>query len=425
MIKNNLRNLSYIWFSSVTSVATAFLSQSILARVLSVTDFGYFSSYMGLINLLVPTAGLGLTSYWLKSYGKNKAISKELIAASLSIVLISYVITCFLVILTSTYHAFDNILFFGVLSLIIISRLISDMFSTILQVKGRFFKFAIAQSALPVIRLVLLLLVIYVLRLESLNAIAVIWSISSVILLLIFYKTLRDEFPNPLYIIQRLTVSFSDGYTKSVLSKSFIFGLTGLLYLGWSQGHIVFAKFYFGDYGAGMYSSVIIIGMAISMFPNVVFSKLLAPKYHEFIYSNPFQLKKLFWLANLALFTLGIIAMVIVYSISEFIVGIAFGDKYLEAASILKIISMTFPMRFCGFNSGLILTTRNFQPVKFRLLIIAVVLNIILAVLLSNLHGIEGLAFSIVVTEFLLVLGYTIIANIRLNQLCTPTKSMH
>ena len=416
----NLRNVSFIWVSSFSNVFFSFLNQTILARGLSVDNFGVFSSYMGFINLLLPLVGLGITSFWLKSYGKNNHLAKDLILASSIIFLCSFTLIYFTVILTAEFHGYDNLIIFSFLSLIIIGTLFNEMISTIFQIKGNFFKFSVAQSTMPFTRFILLCSLIYFFQNNSIVIIALIWGISSIVSPFLFYKTTKKEIPNPVINYKRVIDLFREDYTLNILKKSLIFGLTGILYLGWSQGHIVFAKYLFGSYAAGLYSSVIILCMAISMFPNVIFSKFLAPKFHSLIYENPLKLKSFFFKTNTYLFIFGLLSTFIVYFSSDLIINLTFGQKYSEGIEILQIISLTFPMRFCGFNSGLILSTREYLPIKFTILLIVVFVNFLIAYFLSIFLGLKALAISIVISEFILVTIYLYITNIKL---CTLTKN--
>jgi O-antigen/teichoic acid export membrane protein len=416
----NLKNVGFIWLSSFLNVFFSFLNQTILARGLSVDNFGVFSSYMGLINLLLPIVGFGITSYWLKSYGENNYLTKDLILASLIIFLCSFTLIYFTVILTAEFHVFDNLLMFSFLSLIIIGTLFKEMIATIFQIKGSFIKFSVAESIMPFSRFILIFSVIYFFQNNSILIIAFIWGISSFISPLFFYRTAKKEIPNPIINYKRVVNLFKEEYILNIFKKSFIFGLTGILYLGWSQGHIVFAKYLFGNYAAGLYSSVIILCVAISMFPNVIFSKFLAPKFHSLIYENPLKLKSLFFKTNTYLFILGLLTTIVVYFSSDLIINLTFGQNYAEGIEILQIISFTFPMRFCGFNSGLILTTREYLPTKFIILLIIVFVNFLIAYFLSISLGLKALAISIVISEFILVIIYLYVTNIKL---CTLTKN--
>ena len=421
----DIKSLIFIWVSSLTNIALAFINQTILARNLSIEDYGLFNSYIGFINILIPIIGVGITTYWLKRFGKSKELSKDLILASLSILLISFVLTISIVFITTDFHGFNNFLILGILSFVILGTLFSDIIATIFQVKNKFLSFSIVQSCSTILRFVFLLILIFIIEQSSLVNISIIWALSGILIPFIFYKTVIKEIPNPFLNISKVFSQFKSRYTLRILKGSSIFGIVGLLYLGWSQGHIVFAKIIFGNYGAGLYSSVIILSIAISIFPNVIFSKFLAPKYHKLIYSNPISIKSSFWPNNILLFISGVITTIIIYFFSEFIIDIAFGDKYEEAISILKILCLTFPMRFCGFNAGLILTTRDFLYTKLKILLVIVIINLLLAYFLSQVYEIHGLALSIVVSELILVLIYIKISKSLLNKICIQTKNMH
>lgn len=417
----NLKNLGFIWIFSFFNILFSFLSQTILARNLSVNNFGLFSSYMGFINILIPIVGFGITTYWLKSYGENNLLSKKLIFSTLLFYIMSYTVIYFAVIFSSGLHGFDDLPLFSLLSLILIGTLLTEMISTIFQLSGNYFKFSLSQSVIPFARLISLIFVMYFLNKNSIINIALIWGLSTIVPPIIFYRTFKNKILSTLKNFKNYLNYHNLNQFKHIIKKASIFGLTGVLYLAWSQGHIVFAKLRFGDYEAGLYSSVIILCIAISMFPNVIFSKFLAPTFHQLIYDNPSKLKSLFLQTNIYLFLFGIISTIVIFLLSEIIINNIFGSKYSDAIEVLQVISLTFPMRFCGFNSGLILSTRDFLKTKFIILIIIVFLNFILASVLSDFYGIKALAISIVISEFILVSIYLYVTKIKL---CTLTKNM-
>lgn len=406
------------------NISLAFLNQIILARNFSVENFGIFSSYMGFINILTPLVSIGITSYWLKVFGKTKKISKELILSSLVIISISFILTFTFVLLTIKFHGFDNLLLFSILSTIILASIFVEMIATLFQVKGDFLSFSLVQSGPTFFKFIFLIILVFILENISLVNVSLIWASATILIPFLFYKIVLKEFPNPLFNFKKIFSQIKNNSTYNIFKNSLIFGLVGLLYLGWSQGHIIFAKLIFGNYGAGLYSSVIILCIAISIFPNVIFSKFLAPKYHKLIYSNPNLIKDSFWSNNIMLFIFGILITLFVYLLSDFLIDLLFGKKYQDASIILKILAITFPMRFCGFNSGLILTTHDFLSIKFKILLMIVLLNLTLAYIFSELIGLSGLALSIVISELILVLIYIYKTKFLLNKLCIQTKNM-
>ncbi|MBA3009320.1 MAG: oligosaccharide flippase family protein [Proteobacteria bacterium] len=395
----------FIWISSGSNILFGFLIQVKLTAILSIEHYGLFSASMGVINLLVPVAGMGVASFWLKMYGKHSALDSNVVKISIRLIMIVLMFIIFSIFIYAEYCTNDPLetRTIRLLSLTIVGVVFVDLISTKLQIENKFLKYSLLQSSTLLLKFLSLTTLSFFVDDINSEVIAIVWFVITLIVISIYFKDLRIIlFARPGVSIisktQRETVSLT-----SVFKGSWLFAGTGVLYLVWNQGHIVYSQKLFGNYQAGIYNTAMVLSAAISLFPNVVFSKLLLPRYHQFIYNNMNALKKYFFWGNILLFSFGIFTSIMVITFSEFIIGHFFGEGYNESIYLLKLISLTFPFRFLGFNSGSIISTGDHIKVKFRALLIVSFINLLLAYYLSKVYGIVGMAMSISLSELVLV----------------------
>jgi O-antigen/teichoic acid export membrane protein len=194
----------------------------------------------------------------------------------------------------------------------------------------------------------------------------------------------------------------------TVAKESWSFGLAGVLYLAWSQGHIIISKYKFGNTEAGIYSIVILIMMAINIFPTTLFSRYLLPKIHKYSYHNKKKLINIYNKSNLILFIVGVIVGFLIYKSSDFFINFIFDENYSSSIQLLKLSSFIIPFRFMGLNSGTLMTTGNFLLIKNKALFIVAFLNLTIAILMPKEYGLKGLIILILISEFILFTFYHI-----------------
>ena len=94
---------SFIGLGSLISAGFVFLTQIMIARQLSIFEFGIFSSSLVTITLLVPLAGFGVAGFWLRLFAKEGWHGMHWLPSSFYLILFSSTIVFVLLLIWSFY----------------------------------------------------------------------------------------------------------------------------------------------------------------------------------------------------------------------------------------------------------------------------------------------------------------------------------
>ncbi len=412
--KKQILNISLVWTSTILNVVLAFITQVILARSLDVSSYGLLSATLGLIALLMPFAGFGISSFWLKYFGKEGSQSNRWLRPSIKFTILTVVFLFIVVHLWALLGPNEEMSRTLILILVwtILGTVAINIVSAKYQLEDNFLMYSLVQI-LPVTLKLIAVFIIINLAVEGYLLLEISFAylaISMLIFLILFSQLIQiwrgkikpaghQPLENQNNISMRVSVF-------DILKETWLFGILGVLYLAWNQGHIIIAKYFIGDSEAGIYNSAMTIITTVSLLPSVAYSNFLLPRIHRWAYKDMIILKKVYNIGNRLLFGFGILAMISLIILSSWLVPIIFGDKYNDARGILIVLSLTLPIRFLGYNSGSLLMTNRFQKVKAEALFAAVLINLTLAYFLIPIWGLIGLASTIVFSEFVLVSFY-------------------
>lgn len=408
-----LSQLSFIWSSTMLSALLAFGTNFFLANYLGASDFGDLSSVINLIAILVPVSLIGINTFWLRFFGKNGYEGMEILVPSLRIIFIFTLIIIASSNLIIKNYASSNqfYLVFFFLSFIIFFQVILELLSSIYQLEGKFKEFSLLKLIQPLSKFIFLIVAVFLLGINA-SPVFVAGLFSAAIgTCLVFYIS-------KFYRVIKGNLIF-EGHSKKIKSKniqekissteiiklSLPYGLVGILYMVWNQGHVVLSRGMLGAYEAGIYSISLIILTAICMLPSNTFSQYFLPKIHRLANQNMAELKRFYNYGLKVMFVLGLATFFLVQLLIDSF--IAFMSKeYFEAGKIMKILAFTLPMRFIGYNAGALLVTETQMFFKLKALSFVCILNIIFIILFIQEFGILVFPISIVISEAILVLIY-------------------
>lgn len=410
----------YVWTSTFLGAALGFVTQVILARTLGTDSYGALTSTLGLISILTPLAGFGITGFWLKSFGEEGWTAIRWLKPSFKFIFYSTA-----AVIASTYiwgfwgpnDQLNKTLIY-ILTWTVLGTLYANLVCTKYQLEDRFALYAVAQSLQPVLKSIFIVVVILIVSKEFL-LVSIAWSLFFVSIITILFLQLQvNEMWNGNIklsghgtqslneIQQQIKPGFMDVY-----SETWVFGAAGVLYLAWSHGHIVLAKYYLGNSEAGVYSSAMVLLNAICLFPSVLYSKYLLPKIHRWANHDLTMLRKAYKSGNKIMFSIGLISMLLVGLLSSWGVVLIFGENYRAAGNLLRVLSLTLPIRFLGYSVGALLVTKDHMRLKIKILVAVAVCNYLLAIMLMPIWGLYGLASTVAISEASLILFYSLIVR--------------
>lgn len=414
---SSIRAVAFLWIGALASAAFSFLLQVLLARNLSVTDYGVFSSAWAIVVLLSPIAGFGVGQFWLKIYGQEGWSAKSWLEGSLLFAKATSLIAILIVIAWAFLGGHDPLTAFVLvfLSSHILAQVFIDLISSKFQLEQYYIRLGVWQCSPAFLRLIVVFILFYFVpvtvdaRLVSFG-----YMLVSALLVLLGIVELR-KLKKDLFFLKGHGVE----YYEHKVSKSYLdvareawpFGLSSILYLVYYQSNIILLKYLVGDAAAGLYNvSFLIIGV-VYIFPGVVYQKYLLPKLHRWVNAEKLLFKKVYLRGNVVMFSLGVIAMLFIWGAGSFIVKVFFGSSYSDAIDVLYVLALAAPLRFLIISTGSVLVTEDNMKRKVKYMLIAAIFNVGCGLVFMPIYGLIGAAITAVLCDVLLLGMYLISAK--------------
>lgn len=362
------------------------------ARYLGPDKMGMINYAVALASMIIPISQLGSQTLIFDKTAKNKVTGEKLIISSKAIK--SYVFSA-LSIVVLLYHLHS-----GSESLLILIQLgiLFSSYFTVMDAYGPYFNATFNSrvnsfgTQIGVISALVLRLV-----LVFISATPLYFSLPYIINTAIPYwyrKNKFDEKKNDIYI-SKITQGRYQKFSIRAGIPLAIAGASSIIYVKTSQ--VVLANT-LGVYEVGLYNSASIIGQGWSFVPlvftTVVFAKLFGLK-DEKIKHLGFSLLMIFSVIS------SMVAASIIAINSEFILAITYGDKFVDAATLIPILSLATVFSVIGTISyRIIIHYTGYKYLMYKM-VFSAVLNFFISVYLIEIYGLVGAALSVAITELL------------------------
>jgi len=415
---NSLKIISFLWLGAIFGSGISFAVQVVLARTLGTESFGLFSATIGTINLIMPLAGFGVAAFWLKAFGQEGLGGMRWLRSSFNFIILSTCLVISALIIWSYLgpHDSETSALLKILSLLVLGNVALELLKSKLQLEEKYILLATWQLAYPLLKLFMVLSLVYIERATIMN---VGWGFS-ILSIVIFslagvplFQMICGKFN--LQGHGKINASYETGTllitVLEVFKQSWAFGFAGMFYIIWSTSNIVLLKYFSGNESAGIYSVSLLIINAICILPGVIYSKYLMPKIHRWANQDIPKLKETFITGNKAMLLLGVLMMLGVFLLGDFMIVNIFGSEYSESAIILLILSVTLPIKFVGHSVGSMLVAKENMNKKVKLMGIVAVLNVVINVIAIPIWGVYGVATASIISEVVLLLLYYLLVK--------------
>jgi len=412
--------LLFLSIGAYAGAGLAFITQVILARTLSLEDFGAFSAALSLVTLVTPLASFGVGMFWLRAFGEEGIQALRWIKPSVKFTLLSIVLILTVIYLWAFFapHSDSTRNLQLIFSLFILGQVAIELASSIYQLEERYVNLAAWQFLPHAMRFVFLMFSLWVFSSQKLTAInvAFIYVFVAVIMFLVGGKLVLKACKGNLSLVgHALTLDRAKFNSQpsviNVLSESWPFGLLSVFFLIHFQSSIILVSYILGNEAAAKYSVVIIIMTGIYMFPGLIYQKLLLPKIHRWANQDRKKLKQVYLKGNFLMLILGIVIAGTVLLVAPYAIPIVFGDKYVDVMLILSIFAFAIPIKFVAASVGAVLTTGAHVITKVKYMGIIAFANVLLSFLLIGVVGITGVAYAALISEGLLLIIYYYAVN--------------
>ncbi len=397
--KKAVRSVGIVFFVSLISAFIAYLIRFVLAKNLSVEDYGLFYAVLSIILLVVLIEKLGLDEALTKFIAEFRARKKKSLIKS-SIISIFFITSAMSILLTIVLIMSSNFLAVNYFHnpkaqiLIILLAVFLIFRQVTFLIKGIFRGFGdmANYSLLDMTRNVLILLICFIgfLFTKSILVPAFAYLLSSIFLIIIFIPLIFKIFPEFKEIRLR--------YSRPLILRLLKFGMP--MILGSACLFIleyidtIMLTYFSGLRSVGLYNVAYPLASILSYFgvavATVVFpfaSELWAMRYKDKLQAG---VNLIYRYAFIIMWPFS----VIMFAFPELVLSVFFGAKYLEASAPLKILSIGMLFLALANINGQIISGIGKPKTFTKIIVISSLLNVILNLILVPLYDILGASIA-------------------------------
>ena len=419
-ILKTLSSISLLWLGSLFGAGIALITQVILAKELTPSDYGVFASAVATISLFVPLASFGVQGYWLKIFGLEGWSALRWLSLSFCFVALCTLFTLFCIAIWANFGPHNNSfrwLLFILLPMVMAYSVI-ELVGGKFKLEERFTSLALWQLIPHLLRFLFILLFLFTAS-EGANVYSIggIYALVALIMIIIGVFQLIAMRYGQFALAGHIKPGANEGnkLNKTALDLSKIsllakntwpFAITSLLYLVYFQSDIIILKYLKGDEAAGIYNIGFIIMASVYLLPNAIYQKFLLPKFHRWAYHDRSRFLASYRFGNGCMLLLGTLVAVFIALTTPLIIPSLFDAVYIEAIDVLSILSLCIPLHFLATSIGAALVTNENIRRKVFYIGVAAAINVLLNLKLIPLYGIMGAAYSTLLSEGVLLALY-------------------
>ncbi|HLD21930.1 MAG TPA: polysaccharide biosynthesis C-terminal domain-containing protein, partial [Patescibacteria group bacterium] len=186
-----------------------------------------------------------------------------------------------------------------------------------------------------------------------------------------------------------------------MMKQAYTFTLYNIFFMLYFQIDQIILSIMVGKSEVGIYSAAAKLVTMFLFIPMMLF-QVTMPILYRYSKTDINKFKHINLITFRYLAALGIPAGIVLWFLSDTIIPLVFGEKYLAAIPVLSIFGWFLAIRFLGMNQGNALTTMDKQGLRATIQIISLVINVILDIVLIRYWGAVGAAIATLITEMLI-----------------------
>ena len=391
-ILNNISfklNLSWLLFDKLFRASLNILLSVLLARHFGPENFGILNYLIAFIFLFNAISSLGMNPVLTNLIVKKKKFNKNLLISAYQLrffaSMICYIIFILIILIFNEAEIYLN--YSLILGLIIILKS-SEIFFSYFEAK-LLSKFIVISQ---LVGLFLFASIVFFVIIKNLDDVYIYYGLlvdAIVVFLLInyFYTSENNKIFN----------KFQFNKIKSLILKSLpvlISSLSIILYMRIDQ---IMINLIIDEYQLGIYSVSVRYVEIFHFIPKIIMISLLPLLLISKKYVN--DLVKI----NSIIFKFSIFFTALIFLSSDFIIPFLFGNEYSQSISTTKILSFSLLFVFFGVVNEHWYISKNLQKYYAIYVLLGAILNIIFNYILINKIGIQGAAYSTILTYFLII----------------------
>ncbi|MGU3235840.1 flippase [Vibrio cholerae] len=385
-MKHRIKNAMWMLLEKIFSAFGVIFLNILVARSLGPEKWGVINYALAITSMIIPVAQMGSQNLLFDKIVRNRNVGVKLLIASSDIRKVIYIALAILSLVVIYYFNADQTLL-----IVFIMMAISGYFTAI-DAYTPYFD-ATLKSKVNSISSQVSLSISFILRfvLISITKNVLLFTIPYVLYTGIVYFIKRAKF----YKEERILNNFNRRkYRKYALQVGFPLMLSNvsiIIYLKISQ--IILTNIE-GVAGLGVYSAAVTISQGWLFLPTIIITTLLAK-------AITMHKQKGFWFTIVFVSSLAA-SVPIVLTINFFneeIIFFTFGEKYLEAANIISVLTTAALFSIIGTVSYRIIIHYGGYQFLMKKMVFLALFNIFLSYYMIGKFGMMGAAYSMLITE--------------------------
>lgn len=396
-----LKKYVLILFITMFALLGSFFGNILINMIYGKEVFGVYSTMYNIIMLFSSFVAFGVGPFLLREVSINESLTNFLISKIKRFISTTYVLT--LIGMLFFLYFVDYSLELKLLILICIPIIylmgLINLYTNLLLGLKRVGLSTVINTTFPITIIIILIISIF-LNLGFMNFILFL-VLTSIFIIFIYFNKIGEIFSELKVNLTSNRYSLDESYF-GIIKGVLPFGVMAIAYSIYYQSDILFISFYMDSKSVAEYNAAFSILAALLIFPRLLFQKLFAPYVYSKWNESLFFKSKKFYIYNFSLVIISLLLYIILFIFSDSIILLVFGNDYLHASTIIKIIGISFVIRFIYGFSGIILNLKENLNFKMTALIITAIINLSLNMILIPVYGIYGAAYSTVFCEVIL-----------------------
>lgn len=399
------RNIFWSTFTSILQLYTGSIIFIVLARLMSINDFGILSFGFSLSALVVISCDFGFSLMIIKDYPQLHKSESDYLSNSLwaKLILSSVSGLFFFIYLFIFYDgAWLYVGFLYVVFAIVSSYVV--YLQALLRIENRFNK----HSESTVVYSISITMAIFLYWFFSMDLIGLVW-------LMLFSRMLQLFWI--LYLSRRVLGSFLFEWSTviNLLKSSWSFGLHSVLGVFYFMIDTQIISIYLGSQDVALYQSAFRIILILLLFSDILTNVLLP--YLSFKFYKEENISELTNKLFFYMLAIGCSMFLVFTSFKEEIITALYSSTYLEAVGLVLPLSIVVILRTSSALLGNLLTISNKQGYRVIAVGISLMVSLILNLIYVPIYGIQAAAWVSVVVHIILFYLYFYYSNLVANYL--------
>jgi len=403
-----------IFIFKILGAISLFSTYIMIPRYYGVEAFGIFNLIFALIMIGTVISRIGLDIYVIRIIPTIENEPKKVSLFLKSVLKILFITSLFITILTLLlsntinqylFKSIDASIYITILALMILPytlfNVLVEVFRGLDDIKTYSFFRNLSQNSS-----IALLLAISIFFSLNYNPVYILFTAITIIttsLIFVLYKFLKKR---------NISILEKGHYSEKILKYSSPMFLTSsiMFLMGYVDSFMI--SFYLDEYQVGIYGACISLSMIITFIPMAI-GGYISPKVSQAYANNEKQKVKDIFKDSLKLIAITTIPIFLtILYFSDFFLGL-FGDAFTLARTTLLIVNIGFLSEsLCG-PVGFILNMTDNQHLFMKILMIALLINIIFNAILIPIYGINGAAIALLLSMLFWTISSLVVLKIK------------